>query len=183
MCVYSTKAARLRGVLVRKVSTKDGERDEHEEGAVRIAQGRSRGVMAISRCPSSLIQAARSVGSFRDGTYWLLKLVLFSLVTAPLVVLIVWVCYLTANVRLVQLLQRLEPVDGYGSDTYSAFHGADEHVFEERTGVLRVSNVLERLGGILAGLGEHDLVTTGVLSSESAGASSGSSVGGWEQRR
>lgn len=47
--------------------------------------------------------------------------------------------------------------------TYTSLDLTDEHGYEKRTGVLRVSNVLESLGGILAGLGDKDLITTRVL--------------------
>lgn len=50
-----------------------------------------------------------------------------------------------------------------GKGTYAAFQLADEHGAEERTGILRVADILERLGGVLAGLGNENLVTTGVL--------------------
>jgi len=40
---------------------------------------------------------------------------------------------------------------------------ADVEVLELRTRVLRVTDVLERLGGVLAGLREEHLVTTRVL--------------------
>lgn len=50
-----------------------------------------------------------------------------------------------------------------GKGTYAAFQLADEHRTEERTRILRVADILERLGGVLAGLGNKNLVTTGVL--------------------
>lgn len=47
--------------------------------------------------------------------------------------------------------------------TYAALELTDEHGSEKRTGVLRVSNILESLGGVLAGLGDQNLVTARVL--------------------
>lgn len=49
-------------------------------------------------------------------------------------------------------------------DTYATLELTDEHGAKERTGVLRVSDILESLGGVLAGLGDKNLVTTRVLS-------------------
>ena len=47
--------------------------------------------------------------------------------------------------------------------TYAALKLAHEHGPEECTSILRVSNVLESFGSVLASLGDQNLVTTGVL--------------------
>lgn len=52
--------------------------------------------------------------------------------------------------------------------TYAALELADEHGPEKCTGILRVSDILESLGSVLAGLGDQNLVTTGVLVQELA---------------
>lgn len=89
---YNGEAAGLRELLVSQVRDEDDQRDEHEEGAV--AHGREVAKHGVSsRLFGSWLRAAsRNNGCSEADTYWLLKLVLFSLVTAPLVVLIFCFC-------------------------------------------------------------------------------------------
>ena len=54
-----------------------------------------------------------------------------------------------------------------GSDTYAALELTDEHRSEKCTGILGVTDILKSLGGVLAGLGDQNLVTTRVLIRES----------------
>ena len=52
--------------------------------------------------------------------------------------------------------------------TYGVSDDANQHFLEVLAGVLRVAHVLERLGRVLAGLGDQDLLTTRVLLCETA---------------
>lgn len=47
--------------------------------------------------------------------------------------------------------------------TYIGLDVADIHLVHDLAGLVRVANILERLGGITASLVQQDLLTTGVL--------------------
>lgn len=48
-------------------------------------------------------------------------------------------------------------------DTYIGLVLADIHLVHDLAGLIRVSNILEGLGGILAGLIDKNLLSTGML--------------------
>lgn len=52
------------------------------------------------------------------------------------------------------------PTSAIALGTYRALQGADEKLVEALAGLVRVANILESLGGVLAGNIKNDFLTT-----------------------